>query len=1215
MSPRNRPSALSRRGFVLSTGLTLLGSALPAATAAAAPAGADGAPALPLAATDPTAIPDPIGVTGSWTRTADAGQRVVTAFESNAVAVSEQRVAANAVLGAMVTVHADTPFAVGSLVVRAAVDGSSGYAAGIDPNLGRVRLFDLATGQDLVPPAAFASQPGTAYHLEVALDGPALRVSVNGTTLLTANDDRYQHGVVALHAYNGTVTFGPPALRTITTNLTGWSTSGGTWTATGTGWRAAALADTNVRAVAGTRAHDVSLRADVLVHDPFAVATLLLRTNPAGTTGYALEVDPNLDRLRLYRIDGNVTLGTHSTPIATGTVYRVRVEAERGELRVHWQTDFIRPDGHAPAITATDTAHASGHLGVQVYNGSASFEEITASDVVTDLQGWRTASGAWFPDLRGIRSDGTVAALRTAPFPGGDALLGADVTLGGSRPAASAGLVFRAAPDGSGGYEARLDFATNTMALVDRATGARLATAAPPVRQIRPGVPYRVEVRAQGTTVEVHLDGVSTLRAAVTGTGGSRAGLAAGPGVACFQNVRVRRPGEYRTETYRPWYHHTQLAGHASDPNGLVYHEGEYHLFHQDQGRWAHAVSTDLVHWRELPVALPFSRFGHAWSGSAVVDAHDVSGLFGGGSGLVAFYTSYHPDRSGGNQCVRVAYSKDRGRSWEWYGEDPVVPNPGGPDGNWDFRDPKVIWDAEHGTWVMVVAGGDHVRFFTSTDLLTWRHVSSFGYGAWVTGGTWECPDFFPLPVDGDPNRVRWVLTLSTGPARHTDGSTCEYFVGGWDGTTFTSDTPAGTPLRADSGRDFYAAISFYGAPEGRRLWIGWMSNWDYAFAEPTAPWKGQLSVVRELTLSSAGGQGVRLLQRPVAELAALRAGTTSRLNVTVTPTSPNPLGGVTGVSYEIEAEIGLPATGAASEVRFGLREKAGQRTVVGYEVAASRLYLDRTASGPSHFTRYFAGRSTAALAPTTVGGERRLTLRMFVDASSVEVFGGDGRAAITSQVFPDPDARGMSFQAVGGTARLVAVRVHRLAGAYRVGDAVTPPPAAPSGGAFRGDLGPLTVTPGGRWTPSGAGLAGTFDKDSDALAGRELADLELTSLVRFGGPDAATSGAGSILLRASADGANGYCLNIDPNLRTVRLFTRVNGSFDDSMLLARVPVLVRTGTSYPVRVLAEGTRIQVFLCGERIIDVVDATFAGGRVGLNVFGGRAAYQDTYARGL
>jgi levanbiose-producing levanase len=1188
--------SVPRRTLLIAGGtaatLLPLGGILPAAQAAPSAAGA-----TPAA----TPIPDPIPVTGTWTRTSDGGQKATAGRRGPALALSEQQLAAKGTYAARVTTQSSS--AVGALVFRAALDGSTGYAVALDPGRARIRLYDLAGGDTLVTAPLPGARTARPYDLEVAVDGSELTVHVDGKRLLHTEDHRHNTGSVGLLAQGGTVTFGPPSLSSVTTNLTGWTTSGGTWTASPLGWRAAPTQKATARAITTTKTYDTALQADLLLHDASAIASLLVRTDATAAHGYGVQVDADQGTLRLYRIDGNVTLGTYATTIKADTVYRLRVEAEHDELRVHWQTNFLSPDGYSPVITAQDSTHTKGRLAVTASAGAVSFENIAGADLTTGLQGWTARSGTWTPDLRGIRGEN---GLCTAPFTDGDLVARADITPGG--PSSSAGLVLRASANGSGGYEARLEAGRNAVVLLDRSSGARLASASGPVRRIASGGTYRVEARATNRTIEVYLDGVRALKTRVSRTTGATVGTAAAHEASYFQNVEIRSTADYFTEPYRPTYHYSQLTGSTSDPNGLVYYDGEYHLFHQDQGRWAHAVSTDLVHWQALPIALPWNAYGNCWSGSAIVDANDTSGLFGGGSGLIAYYTSYHPDKPGGNASVRIAYSKDKGRSWQWHGgSTPAVQNPGGPDAGWTFRDPKVIRDEAHDQWLMVVSGGDHIRFFTSTDLLTWTQVSSFGYGDWATPGVWECPDFFPLPVDGDKDKVKWVLTLSTGAVRTTNGSAAQYFTGEWNGTGFTPDQKAGTVLRADSGRDYYAAMSFYGLPDDRRVWLGWMSNWDYPFSAPTGGWNGQLSTPRELTLTDTP-DGVRLAQRPVPELVTLRTSTTTRKDLAVGPDSANPLAGVTGIAYEIEAEITL---GTATEIGFQLRTDDDEHTTVGFDAEAQELFVDRSASGLSDFTQYFAGRTTAPMKTT----DGRVTLHVYVDSSSVEAFGADGRAAVTSLIFPTPDASGMAFYAKGGTAHIDSLKVHKLDSTFRLVDRVKPLVAAPTGGEFRSDLGKLTITPAGRWSTDSAGRAGSFDKDSNAISSRTAADFDLTTLVRLGGPDPDTGGALSLLWRASSDGTDAYCLNIDPDLRVIRLVAKANGFFDDGAALARVPALLRRGTTYPVRILTERDRIQVFLNGERIIDVTDTTYTSGHIGLNVFGGRAAYQDTYAKEL
>ncbi|WP_120520305.1 glycoside hydrolase family 32 protein [Arthrobacter celericrescens] len=1220
---------------VLGVGFAGTGAAVPAAALGPSEAG----PSPVTLNSTTSAMPDAVGVSGSWTRTSQGGYTAVAQSGQNAAAISEQLVAGTARYTAGVKVDAGTPFGVGALVFRATPDAGAGYAATIDPNLDRVRLFDLATGQDITTPASVPLNTGQSYTVDVHVDGPRIYVAVDGVERIDATDHRYNSGHVGLHAYNGTVAFGTPGVRTIDTNVDGWSgSSASAWQATATGFRGAAPADINVRAVAtGQSPADVDFTTDIQLTSTYGVGAVLFRSNAAGTSGYAAEVDPNAGRLRLYRVSDNATLGTFTTAITLNKVYRLRVTATGTQLAVYWQTDFLDPNGAMPSITATDSSVGSGNVGLLSYNGTTVFQGMTLRGLESSLQGWRVGSGAWEPDARGLRGTASSgSAVRFVPAVASDVVASLDLNVASP---ATASVVVRSNPDGSGGTELRIDPGAGTAKLYNRATGALLLSGTLPggsftaAQQTSLSPFNRVQLTLQGSTASVLVNGTAVLNGNAGTAAGTGAALVVVGGSATFQNVRVDAVEEYMNGLYQPGYHYSQNSGSSSDPNGLVYFAGEYHLFHQDRGRWAHAVSTDLIHWKQLPIALPHLASGESWSGSAVVDASNSSGLFNGvsGGGLVAFFTSFNHDAPNGNQSVRAAYSSDKGRSWRLVQEAPVVQNPGGANGGWDFRDPKVSWDAVAGKWVMVVAAGDHIRFYTSTNLVSWTFASSFGYGDWVRGGVFECPDFFSMPVEGQPGTSRWVLYWSTGAVRATNGSAAQYVTGTWNGSSFTPDTPATQVLEADHGRDYYAAMSFFGAPDGRRIMIGWMSNWDYAFSPPTGRWNGQLSIPRELKLVDIAGSGLRLTQAPVVEEESLRSSTWQASDVTVTPSSANPLAAASGRSFELEAEVGLPSTGGASSFAFGLRKGSGstgaQETSVRFDAGAGTLTLDRGSSGREDFTRYFAGtaadNSSAPWSSTVVGSERRVKLRVLVDASSVEVFGGDGTASISSHVFPDPSSTGLSFTAAGGAARLVSVKVHQLGDTARLTSA---PPSAPlpaAAGSARHNLGAYSVVPGGRWESTGAGLAGTFDKDSTAMSPSSFTDVRVQAAVRFGGepfagamrnrdlaPEHGYGGAGSVLLRSSADGSSAYYVNLDPNLREVRVFVLVNGVFNPTTgILAKVPLALSQGVSYQLDSAVQGNRITVSVDGAQLIDITDAQFGSGKVGVNVFDGRAAYQD------
>lgn len=455
----------------------------------------------------------------------------------------------------------------------------------------------------------------------------------------------------------------------------------------------------------------------------------------------------------------------------------------------------------------------------------------------------------------------------------------------------------------------------------------------------------------------------------------------------------------YYTQLFRPQYHLSPESGNMSDPNGMVYFEGEYHQFYQNSGQWGHAVSTDLLHWTHLPVALVRDPLGEIWSGSAVVDKNDTSGFFGGKPGLVAIFTHFQ----NGTQSQSIAYSSDKGRTWTKYEGNPVIPNPGLK----DFRDPKVIWHEPSKSWVMVVSADNRVLFYSSKDLKKWEQTGEFGADQGSHAAVWECPDLFELPVSGTDQK-KWVLTVSVGNNEQTKGSTAQYFIGSFDGRTFTNENNPSDVLWTDYGKDFYAAISYSDIPaeDGRRIWLGWMSNWRYPFAMPTEPWKGNMSVPRALTLKDVPGEGLRLIQQPVKELETLRGSAVTVTDQKVAP-GGNLFSGMKGTSYELDTEF---AVGSESPFGIKVRTGPGQETVIRYDPKALELAVDRTKSGESSFEQGFAEAFAAPLKPE----EGKIRLRIFVDESTLEVFGNDGRVVFSSLIFPSATSNGVELFADG---------------------------------------------------------------------------------------------------------------------------------------------------------------------------------------------------------
>jgi fructan beta-fructosidase len=479
-----------------------------------------------------------------------------------------------------------------------------------------------------------------------------------------------------------------------------------------------------------------------------------------------------------------------------------------------------------------------------------------------------------------------------------------------------------------------------------------------------------------------------------------------------------RKSGDYYREPHRPAYHFTPEIHWMNDPNGLVFFDGEYHLFYQHNPygnewghmSWGHAVSTDLLHWKHLPIALHDEYDVMAFSGSAVVDDQNTSGFgIASSTPLVAIYTGH----GFGRQTQDLAFSNDRGRTWTKYFGNPVIDL-----NESDFRDPKVFWHKEKSTWVMVVtlASQKRLQFYASSDLKSWRLLSEFGPAGVKNKPNWECPDLFELPIVNEPGKSRWVLEVDMGNGSIAGGSGGEYFTGVFDGEKFVADSLESQWV--DFGRDFYAPISWSNLPtrDGRKIWIGWMNNWETAL-NPTYPWRSAMSIPRELNLKRIGDK-LRLCQKPVRELDALRINPVNVDSLTLSDQAK--VLSVRGQQLDIVTEI---AVGSAKLIGLRVLKGEQQETTILYDVEKQMLSVDRTMSGNVQFHPAFAGTHSGPLAMR----DGKVELRVLVDSCSVEVFGNDGETVITDLVFPNADSDGVEIFAVGGSCEVIHLAAWNL--------------------------------------------------------------------------------------------------------------------------------------------------------------------------------------------
>ncbi|SCG55581.1 levanase [Micromonospora siamensis] len=606
-------------------------------------------------------------------------------------------------------------------------------------------------------------------------------------------------------------------------------------------------------------------------------------------------------------------------------------------------------------------------------------------------------------------------------------------------------------------------------------------------------------------------------------------------------------PATGYTEPQRGQFHFSPRAGWMNDINAPLWHNGQYHLFFQhnphgltwDTMHWGHATSPDLVHWTQKPIALePGVHPGDLWSGGGVVDTADTAGLKTGADAPIVVFT--------GTNGVSLAYSNDGGRTFQNYdGGRQVLALPA------NSRDPKVFWHAPTGRWVMVVwtdNGGNAALIYTSPNLRDWTWRSRYA-ADWLL----ECPDLFALPLDGT-GPTRWVLTDASG----------EYVVGGFDGATFTADSP--TPQRMDQGANsyfgtFYAGLTFQNMPDGRVVQMAWQPG------NTGKGWTGNATVPVQLGLRSYP-EGVRLTRFPVAELATLRTSSQSWADRTVTADpATDPLVGLTADTYELVAEFDTAAS-TASRFGFDLHRRAdgSYDRRVAYDRAAQTLY-------------------GAPLAPA--GG--RVKMRILVDRGQLEIFGNDGKLSYTDNVAFDssPGSQGLRLFAEGGGVRVVSLQLHRIGSTWGQGEST-----------LEGNLAGPWTTAGGTWTDVTGGKRGEAIGDGFYLSGSTAGDVAYEADVRL-----ETAAAAGITVRASADGSAHYTANVDA-AGLVKLWRPGRD-------IAVYPTPVSRGRTYHLKLVASGSSLKVYLDhgATPVIDATDTAYATGRLGVNVFAGAAVAQN------
>ena len=491
------------------------------------------------------------------------------------------------------------------------------------------------------------------------------------------------------------------------------------------------------------------------------------------------------------------------------------------------------------------------------------------------------------------------------------------------------------------------------------------------------------------------------------------------------ETVAVVDKAQRFSEVHRPQFHFSPPQMWMNDPNGMVYHKGEYHLFYQyypDSNvwgpmHWGHAISKDLIRWEHQPIALYPDSLGMIFSGGAVVDKNNSSGLgTADNPPLIAIYTSHNAEmeKQGRNdyQTQSLAYSVDDGRTWTKYENNPVIKNPGYR----DFRDPKFFWHEESKKWILVLVAGDHAQIFGSKDLKSWNKLSDFGKEYGSHGGVWECPDLFPLTVDGE-NMRKWIMIININPGGPNGGSATQYFVGDFDGEKFVCDTDKSITSWLDYGPDNYAGVTWSNAPDNKTIFIGWMSNWAYGLSVPTSPWRSANTLPRELKLARVNGSlhvrselwdGVGTLSKTSKQFAKLSIQD----------------------STDVSGEIGFPITQSllrgeieAKDFSFVFSNSLGQKVKVGFDSKSKQFFIDRKKSGKTSFSSDFVKDITAP----RIGANSKLKFTIVMDVSSMEVFFDDGLTVLTALFFPEEDLSQLKIYSPAGVINVDSLTVSQL--------------------------------------------------------------------------------------------------------------------------------------------------------------------------------------------
>nr|WP_223292355.1 GH32 C-terminal domain-containing protein [Salipaludibacillus neizhouensis] len=859
-------------------------------------------------------------------------------------------------------------------------------------------------------------------------------------------------------------------------------------------------------------------------------------------------------------------------------------------------------------IEVHDTSFTNGQFGLTAWNSTAEFRNIhfeNETNFLTNLSGWQEKSSNWKEMNEGLQADADENTFLMSGQQSENFYYEAEMTL---LDKGSSSLVFRADEDANNGYFTRLDAEKNQVR-IEKIENGETSVIAEQDYSITSGETYPVRVSAVDHDIHVSINGEIVLKTEDDSYSDGLVGLHTANGSSLFQHVneyeyistdvREIENGDFETGDLTGW---NPVRGnaftddHVTDEEewwgGMFDQEGTYHL-------WGYGPEGD-------------NATGEMHSDNFQLDGTgEINLLLGGGHNPDALYVSLMR-ASDNKELLRQPNTKfeddETYRRYVWDASEflgqtlylKVVDQATGGWGHLNLDDVNVKNTGDLPAEVDQVAREpERYEYQTEGEINDWNSVS----GEWVDstygnyGGVWECPALFELPIDGDSNETKWVLQVSVQDGAIAGGSGMQYFVGDFDGETFTSDDPPEEVKWADYGSDYYAGVEWSNleGDNGERYWLAWMSNWQYANDTPTSNWRGSMSLVREMELTDTE-DGLQLRQTPVSLDSLREQQHRETLDDEIISGDSDLLSDFSSNSYELIAEFELTDT-TATEFGFKARkDNADEYAKIAYHVDEESLFVDRTNSGNFNFGPNVNNLQDAPLKAE----DGTIKIHAFVDRSSIEVFGNDGLRSITTQIFPEPGSDGLQLYSEGGDVTLKSLELYPLRSIW----GKSPVKTNLSG----------WNTLNGTWADTKNGKQGrSNDGDAFIMTDDEGENIVYEARIEFPDTDSHPEdpdqdtignpmGAGALVFRSDEDANNAYIANLDVRNNVVKLIKREDGTFTDLEVFDDEGSLeIEPNEEYKLKVLTSGERIQVLLDNEIVIDTTDDTFTEGFVGLNVW--------------